>query len=58
MALTYSFPNFEPVHCSTFDSNCYFLTCKQFSRETCRLVWYLPFFKSIICKFMEYSLVI
>ena len=32
-ALTYSFPNFEPVHCSMSSSNCCFLTCIQISQE-------------------------
>ena len=34
----YSFPNFEPVHCSIFSSNCCFLSCIQVSQETVKLV--------------------
>ena len=29
----YSFPNFEPVYCSMFVSDCCFLTCIQISQE-------------------------
>ena len=29
----YSFPNFEPVYCSMFISDCCFLTCIQISQE-------------------------
>ena len=36
----YSFPNFEPVHCSMSSSNCCFLTCIQISQETGKVVWY------------------
>ena len=36
----YSFPNIEPVYCSMFSSNCFFLTCIQVSQETGRMVWY------------------
>ena len=32
-ALSYSFPNFEPVHCSMSSSNCCFLTCIQTSQD-------------------------
>ena len=32
-ALTCSFPNLEPVHCSMSVSNCCFLTCIQVSQE-------------------------
>ena len=38
-ALTYSFPNFEPVHCSISDSNYCFLTCIQVSQEVGWVVW-------------------
>ena len=31
-----SFPNFEPVYCSMFGSNCCFLTHIQVSQEACR----------------------
>ena len=35
----YSFPNFEPVHCSMSGSNCCFLTCIQISQEAGKAVW-------------------
>ena len=44
-ALTYSFPNFEPVHCSMSSSNCCFLSCIQISQETGKVVWYSHLFK-------------
>ena len=44
-ALTYSFPNLEPVHCSMSGSNCCFLTCIQVSQETDKEVWYPHLFK-------------
>ena len=34
----YSFPNFEPVHCSIFSSNCGFLSCIQVSQEAGKVV--------------------
>ena len=39
-ALTYSFPNYEPVHCSMSGSNCCFLTCIQICQEAGQVVWY------------------
>ena len=36
----YSFPNFEPVHCFTFCSNCCFLTYIQVSQDAGKLFWY------------------
>ena len=45
-ALTYSFPNLEPVHCSMSGSNCCFLTCIQVSQETGKVVWYSHLFKN------------
>ena len=33
MALTYSFPDLEPIHCSMSGSNCCFLTCLQISQK-------------------------
>ena len=45
-ALTYSFPNLEPVCCSMSGSNYCFLTCIQISQETCRVVWYSRLFKN------------
>ena len=40
MALIYSFPNLEPVHCSMSVSNYCFLTCIQISQEAGQVVWY------------------
>ena len=42
----YSFPNFEPVHCSMSGSNCCFLTYIQVSQETGKVVWYSHVFKN------------
>ena len=39
MALTYSFPDLEPV-CSMSSSNCCLLTCIQISQEAGKVVWY------------------
>ena len=36
----YSFPNLEPVCCSMFTSNCFFLTCIQISQEAGKVAWY------------------
>ena len=36
----YSFPDLESVWCSTFSSNCCFLTCIQISQEAGQVVWY------------------
>jgi len=33
MDLMYSFPNLEPIHCSTSGSNCCFLTCIKVFQE-------------------------
>ena len=46
MALTYSFPDLEPVHCSMSSSNCCFLTCTQVTLEAGRVVWYSHLFKN------------
>ena len=46
MALTYSFPNFEPVHCSIYSTNCCFLACIQASQEVGKVVWYSHLFKN------------
>ena len=46
MALMYSFPHLEPVHCSMSGSNCYFLTCIQVSPEAGKVVWYSHIFKN------------
>ena len=42
----YSFPNFEPVHCSMSSSNFCFLTCKQVSQEKGEVVWHYHLFKN------------
>ena len=42
----YSFPNFEPVHCSMSGSNCCFLTCIQVSQEAGKVVWYSHLFQN------------
>ena len=41
--LTYSSPNYEPVHCSMSGSHCCFLTCIQ---EIGEVVWYSHLFKN------------
>ena len=41
----YSFPNFEPVHCSMAGSNCCFLICTQVSQDTRKVVLYFHLFK-------------
>ena len=45
-ALTYSSPNFEPVHCSMSGPNCRFLTCIQIFQELGNVVWYSHLFKN------------
>ena len=40
----YSFPNFEPVWCSTSGSNCCFLIRRQVSQEAGMVVWSFFFF--------------
>ena len=45
-ALIYSFPNFEPVHCSMSGFNCCFLNCIQVSQETSKVVWYSHLLKN------------
>ena len=47
MALTYSFPDFEPAYCSMFSSNCWFLTCIQVSQEAGKVVWHFHLFKNL-----------
>ena len=39
-ALTYSFPNLEPVCCSMSDSDSCFLICLQISQEAGQVVWF------------------
>ena len=46
IALTYFFPNLEPVHCSMSSCNCCFLTCIQISQEAGEVVWYSHLFKN------------
>ena len=46
MALTYSFTNLEPVHCSMSGSNCCFLICIKVSQEADKVVWYSYLFKN------------
>ena len=46
MALTYSFPNLEPVCGSMSSFNCCFLTCIQAFQETGKVVWYSHLFKN------------
>ena len=62
MALMYSFPNLEPVHCSMSSSNCCFLTCKLVSQEAGKVVWYSHLFKNfpqfvVIHRVKEFSTV-
>ena len=47
MTIYIAFPNFEPVHCSMFSSNCCFLTRIHISQETGKMVWYSHFFKNL-----------
>ena len=42
----YSFPNFEPVHCSMSSSNYCFLMCTQASQEIVMVVWHSDLFKN------------
>ena len=46
IALTYSFPDLEPVYCPMSSSNCCFLTCIQISQEAGKVVWYSHLFKN------------
>ncbi|MGX2010649.1 hypothetical protein ACWIVX_12425, partial [Enterobacter asburiae] len=45
-ALTYSFPDLEPVCCSMSSSNCCFLTCIWISQEAGQVVWYSHLLKN------------
>ena len=45
-ALTYCFPNLEPVSCPMSSSNCCFLTCIQVSQEAGQVVWYSHLLKN------------
>ena len=42
----YTFPNFEPVHCSMPRFNCCFLTCIQVSQKVGKVIWYSHLFKN------------
>ena len=42
----YSFPDLEPVCCSTSSSNCCFSTCIQISQEADQVVWYSHLLKN------------
>ena len=42
----YSFPDLEPVCCSTSSYNCRFLTCIQISQEAGQVVWYSHLLKN------------
>ena len=42
----YSFPSFEPVHCSMSGSNCCFLTWTRVSQEAGQVAWYSHLFKN------------
>ena len=44
----YSFPNFKPVCCFMYSSNCCFLTCIQTSQEAGKVVWYSHLFKNFL----------
>ena len=45
-ALTYSFPDLEPVCCSMSCSNCFCLTCIQIFQEADKVVWYSHLLKN------------
>ena len=42
----YSFPNLEPIYCSMYSSNCFFLTYIQISQEAGQVVWYSHLFQN------------
>ena len=42
----YSFSYLEPVCCSMFSSNCFFLICIQISQEAGQVVWYSHLFQN------------
>ena len=46
MALTYSFPDLEPVCCSMSGFNCCFLNCIHISQEASTVVCYTHLFKN------------
>ena len=60
--MSYSFPNFEPVHCSMSSSDCCFLTCIQVSWETNKVIWFSYLFKNfpqfvVICTVKGFSVI-
>ena len=48
MAVKYSFPNFEPVHCSMSSSSFCFLTLIQLFQDTGKVVWYFHLFQCFL----------
>ena len=52
----YSFLDLEPISCFIRGSNCGFLTCKQVSQETGKMVWYSHVSKSFSQFVMIHSL--
>ena len=55
----YSFPDMQPVCCSMFSSNYYFLTCIQISQETDQVVWYSHLFKNFeYLRILPYPIII
>ena len=56
MALSYSFPSFEPVDCFMSGSKCCFLTCIQLFQETGKVVWYSHLFKDFPQFFVIHTL--
>ena len=62
MALTYSFPDLEPVCCSMSNCNCCFLTYIWISQEVDKVVWYSHLLKNfpefvVIHTFKDFSIV-
>ena len=51
----YSFPNFEPVHCSMYGSDCCFLTCIQVSQEAGKVIWYSHLLKNFLQFFVIHT---
>ena len=45
-ACSFSFPNFEPLHCSLTSCNCCFLTCRQVFQEAGKVIWYSHLYKN------------
>ena len=56
MALSYSFPNFEPVSCFMSGSKCCFLTCIQIFQETGKVIFYFYLFKNFPQFFVIHTL--